>query len=336
MGWELVFHYLDDIIHIFSLRFAHMIQQKAKDYIKLTDLLGVPRNDSKDAVGQVVPVFGYIIDSLLFEMRIPQGKLETILQLVDLHLSKRGATLHEIQVLAGYLSWASPAIQLGWVFCRNVWNFQTQFNIERPRQHLTVPADVRIDLQWWSDTIEYNNGTRFFNDPARIVFHLFTDACKVGMGGFYYAGGSSTWKDNLHLTSDDQAYTEIIPEEDKMDPFDINVFEVRAVLRALERWGHLWEHQKLFIFTDNTPTFRGIEKGSLKSSANDDLRKVMCAAARFDIILVPQWIEGRSNELADALSRFDSTTIANWRPNWQISAMTSSTSPHPQKNGSRS
>ena len=50
----------------------------AADYILVTDLLGVPRNEEKDAVGQVVPVFGYIIDTNLFELRIPPKKVINI------------------------------------------------------------------------------------------------------------------------------------------------------------------------------------------------------------------------------------------------------------------
>lgn len=49
--WELVCYYLDDIVHVFPLREAHLASQKATEYSTLTDLLGVPRNDEKDDVG---------------------------------------------------------------------------------------------------------------------------------------------------------------------------------------------------------------------------------------------------------------------------------------------
>ena len=34
------------------------------------------------------------------------------------------------------------------------------------------------------------NGVRFFDDPLRIPFHLFIDAYKKGIGGFYYERSS--------------------------------------------------------------------------------------------------------------------------------------------------
>ena len=66
-------------------------------------------------------------------------------------------------------------------------------------------------------------------------------------------------------------------------------------------------------------TFRGILKGYLKSSANTETRRIMCIAAKLDIAIHPYWIAGKTNELTDALSRFDYAIIANWCPHWQTS-----------------
>jgi hypothetical protein len=316
LGWTLVCHYLDDIIHVFSVCEAHLQESKALDYTTITNLLGVPRNNDKDAIGQVVTVFGYELDTLLFEMRIPLEKLLAITQLINNALQKRAMTLLEVQTLAGYLSWVAPAIQLGWVFCRKLWDFQGQFTAGRSQQHLTIPSLVRSDLEWWSTCIETHNGTRFFDDPSRTLFHLFTDACGQGMGGFFYKDGTPDWKANIQRTLPANAFAMAIPPNDLMDPLDINIFEVRATVIALQHWGHLFAHQRLVLSTDNKATFHGITKGTLNSSANNDLREFMCLAAKLDISVQPQLVAGAYNELADALSRFDAKTIANWCPHW--------------------
>ena len=44
---------------------------------------------------------------------------------------------------------------------------------------------------------------------------------------------------------------------------------------------------------------------------------MLLQAAKYDIILTPAWVPGRENKLADAISRFDNNTIANWCPHWQ-------------------
>jgi hypothetical protein len=108
------------LIYIFSPLDSHLIDQKSREYATVTGLLGAPQNNDKDEVGQVVLVLGYTFDTLLFEMRIPQDKLNHICTLVAKTLSRRSITLYNVQALAGYLAYASAAIQLGWVFCKRI------------------------------------------------------------------------------------------------------------------------------------------------------------------------------------------------------------------------
>jgi hypothetical protein len=136
------------------------------------------------------------------------------------------------------------------------------------------------------------------------------------MGGFFYAGGSGDWKENIRLTSRENSYSMAIPRIELTLPLDINVFEVQAVGQAIRRWGRPWSGQHVFIHTDNSATFYGLGKGSLHSPANRHLRLLLCEAAQMDIKLTPLWLAGTTNELADALSRFKFETIANWCPHW--------------------
>ncbi len=47
-----------------------------KAYIQLTDLLGISQNNSKDAQGTVVVVFGIEVDTSYFIVRLPKKKLD--------------------------------------------------------------------------------------------------------------------------------------------------------------------------------------------------------------------------------------------------------------------
>ncbi|KAF7943036.1 hypothetical protein EAE96_010981 [Botrytis aclada] len=47
------------------------------------------------------------------------------------------------------------------------------------------------------------------------------------------------------------------------------------------------------------------------------LRELHVLAASLDIIIDSLWIAGSTNDLADALSRFDIETVANLCPHWQ-------------------
>ena len=109
--------------------------------------------------------------------------------------------------------------------------------------------------------------------------------------------------------------------------FDINIYEMRAVLAAFYKWQHLWTKGRIIVYTDNTIVYTGLQKQTLNSPANIDLRSILCEAANWDIIVESRWILGKANTLANALSRFDSSTIADICPHWQIS---SPSQPHHQ------
>jgi hypothetical protein len=52
-----------------------IIQTAANDYIASTNLLGIPRDDSKDQHGTVLGVLGYEVDTNTFTLRVPRNKL---------------------------------------------------------------------------------------------------------------------------------------------------------------------------------------------------------------------------------------------------------------------
>ena len=83
------------------------------EFITLTDLLGIPRNDVKNEYGQKVSVLRYLLNTNTFEMSIPNDKITKIRNAIDNALRKQIITLQEVQSIAGLLSWASLAIQLG-------------------------------------------------------------------------------------------------------------------------------------------------------------------------------------------------------------------------------
>ena len=109
----------------------------------------------------------------------------------------------------------------------------------------------------------------------------------------------------------------------KRDPhehFDINIFEITALLRAFEVWSQQWRGKLVFIHTDSSTTQLGLIKQTLKAeSQNEPLRQLLLLAAQLDIKIEPHHLPGEDNGLADALSRDLQDHIANWCPHWQKS-----------------
>jgi reverse transcriptase-like protein len=317
LQWDLLDHYLDDFILIIPLSPStdSVIQLATSDYIVVTDLLGLPRNDTKDQCGTVVSVLGYEIDTGAFTLRIPVDKLSKAHAITSQVLMSGSMSLHEVDSLAGFLGFCAPAVKLGRVFLRTLWSFSATFPSGRSKFiRKRIHAELRHDLTWWRDLLPKWNGVCFFDSTVRPIISLFTDASGIGMGGFYIRGMEPF---DSRLVPLNQAFAVPLPHFDSDAQFDINIYEMEAITLALQLWGPLWASSTVQVFTDNTTAALGLSKQTLKSPANAPLRQALLLAAAHDIILEPSWIEGSTNTLADALSRFDTVTIANLCPHWQ-------------------
>jgi hypothetical protein len=316
LQWDFLDHYLDDFLLIIPLSpsIDSVVQLAASEYIVVTDLLGIPRNDSKDKCGTVVSVLGYEIDTGTFILRVPADKLSKAYAITTQILAGSSMSLHDVDSLAGFLGFCAPAVRLGRVFLRSLWSFSAGFPSSQSRFiRRRIPAALRNDLIWWRDLLPNWNGVCFFDTVVRPTISLFTDASGIGLGGFYIRGIEPF---NSQLVPSNHAFAVPLPPSDPNTQFDINQYEMEAIKSAFQLWGPLWASSTVRVFTDSKTSALDLLKQTLKSPANIPLRQTLLLAATYDIILEPSWIEGSKNSLADALSRFDTATIANLCPHW--------------------
>jgi len=329
-------HFLDDTMAAFPIHLGHQLQQFKADYSLLCKLLGILCNDDKDDEGTLVQLLGRLVDSHTFTVSIPQDKVDRIVADTTVAIQRGQMTLLEAQKLAGRFAFSASAVQLGFVFCRRMWSFVASFKKEwRPSLRRRIPAPVMEDLLWWRDVYPVSNGIRMFDDAARDIIHLFADASVLGMGAFYLANVQSPscdWKQHAASIQGSHAFAARLPAWDQEKPFDINVFEITALLEAFIRWSEGWRGKTVMLHTDSSTAQLGLLKQTLKlPDHNEPLRQLLLHAARLDIMIVPLHIAGEENELADALSRNKQDVIANWCPHWQISLH----SLHPPPHGER-
>ena len=71
---------------------------------------------------------------------------------------------------------------------------------------------------------------------------------------------------------------------------------------------------KVVMHIDNRAVVFGLENMSMRGTSMDVLRRCLLLAANHDLQIEPRRIPMRENKLADALSRFDHTGIANLGP----------------------
>lgn len=321
LGVEELLHYLDDFIFIFRAgpdlmkRVAHFHKQ----YNLVTDMLGVPRNEKKDCEGQVIEILGIEYDTLRHIARLSKEKLEKARAGTASLLAKESVALEEIRSVVGFLSFCSKVVKLGKVYMPYLYAFLGSYP---PNAHKTMKKrlnqTVKTDLLWWNALLPRYNGVYYFNDRKRTNIQLFTDASKEGMGGFFMETSDKNWKNWCKAIPETQAFSAKVAHNGS-EVFDINLFELGAISLAFDKFASQWRSKRVFVHTDSAISQTGIEKSTLKGDANAVLRKILLRAAEHDIEVIPIWVAGKDNELADAISRFKYNEMANWCSHWQTS-----------------
>lgn len=321
IGVELLLHYLDDFIFVFSAgpdlpqRVAHFHDQ----YRCLTDFLGVPRNENKDCEGVVVTILGIEYDTRELVARVPQDKLEKAIIGTAAALARDSITLGEISSLIGFLGFCSKVVRLGKVYMRYLYSFLASYPLNATKAcKKRMNSTVKTDLLWWNELLPRYNGIRCFNVEKRLEIQLFTDASVRGMGGFFLQTSDQDWRNWHHSLPREQAFSAKV-QHNPSETFDINIFELGAISLAFDQFAASWKGKRVIIHTDSAISQTGLENSTLRGDANAVLRRIILRASEFDIEIIPRWIAGAVNSLADAISRFKYKEIANWCPHWQAS-----------------
>jgi hypothetical protein len=308
LQWN-VFHYLDDFIRIIhkDVATSEMLAQSEQDYHRLTALLGIPENNSKDVTGTIVTVLGIEIDTNMLVARLPTDKLAKARDLTSHALRKASLSLVELQSLAGFLAWCAEVTRLGHIYLHHIWDFERTFPTQAPSTlRRKIPYNVRQDLCWWNALLPNFNGVLLFHED-RETFQLYSDASCQGLGAYFSIAGEALQEHSFAMR---------IAKEHQGQ--HINVLELRAIQAAFYQWSSIWSKKKIVVNTDSELAYWALTNHKAHGVAFYPLRHILLLASQHDIILSPHWIPGKTNQIADALSRFNFKALANLCPTWQL------------------
>jgi hypothetical protein len=94
-------HYLDDFVFVLLPSTDPSIV--AAIYSAVTDDLGIPRNESKNACGCKVDVLGYTIDTQLFYISLPTRKQYDLIKMIETFVRNERVSRKRCENLAGSL-----------------------------------------------------------------------------------------------------------------------------------------------------------------------------------------------------------------------------------------
>jgi hypothetical protein len=151
--------------------------------------------------------------------------------------------------------------------------------------------------------------TYLFQEQRSEVL-LYTDASQHGLGAYYL--------DTITTGPPRQSHSFSMRIARDHVGQHINILELRAIQAAFLTWGHAWAKRTITIHIDSEVAFSALTNNKAHGLAFYPLRHILLVASQYDIILKPKWITGKTNLIADALSRFSWNSLANLCPTWQF------------------
>ena len=165
--------------------------------------------------------------------------------------------------------------------------------LDSPTASVSWDDSCRRDLQWWSDQSHFVGGLDLSLPHLELL--LYTDASDSGWGASLGSDHlSGWWSRDVSL-------------------FSIKHRELLAVFLAIRGFLHL-RVRTVSLFTDNTSTLSYLRKegGTRSSTLNSVAQAILRLCEDSGVHLLPQFVPGRLNVLADSLSRRGQVFGSEW------------------------
>ena len=284
-GISHLLHYLDDFLFFGQpgTDEGAMVRSIALDTLQY---LGIPVAPNKsEGPSTCLSFLGVLLDTVKFELRLPQDKLCRLKLLVRVWSGRSSASRKELESLLGHLSQAAIIIRPGRAFLREL--FALLKATRAPSRFIRLNTSAKADLMWWECFLQEWNGTSFFPQLSPQV-HVYSDAAGIcGCGGFVQSLGwfQLFWPSNWNEVG-------------------ITAKELAPVVIAAALWGNLWGGKLVCFHSDNLGVVGLLKKPTSKVPLQMHLiRCLLFYAAFYKFNFVAEYIPGCLNSAADAISR---------------------------------
>lgn len=299
---EYIIHFLDDFLTIDAP--SVLAERTMAILLMVFKKLNIPVSPSK-TMGPCdsLEFLGITLDTVKMEARLPANKLQRISRTIESFCERRSVTKRELLSLLGHINFASRVIIQGRSFTSYLLTLAA--SVKKLHHHVHFTQACRQDLYMWHSFMEQWNGHSVFLHDATTLAHdidLYTDAAGViGFGGYYHGQWfQSHWPQHISLDKSDMsmAYMELYP------------IVVAAII-----WGPKWAALRIKIHCDNQATVDIIKKGRSKCEyIMPIMRRLTWCSFINNFVLTAVHIPGKQNNIADALSRFQTDRFRRLAP----------------------
>lgn len=282
-------YYIDDSINMD--RNKAVCGQNTVKIAETLESLGFILNKEKSTFEptQKITYFGYVLDSVLFKVFLPDKKITKIKDQANCLLSSETVVIRTLVSFIGRIISTFHAILEAPLHYRvlereKIIGLEPSKNFERK---IILSENSKVELRWWIDNVEIKNGKRI--RPEKPTVFLQTDASLLGWGSYNYNTGISVggrWNEN-----------EII--------FSINYLELLAIFYALQAFCEGLRNVHVSIQSDSTSAIAYINNmGGIASFQMDQLAfQIWQWCLVREIYISASFIPGVLNIRADFASR---------------------------------
>lgn len=236
MGIDSYFYIDDSLLQAESYDLSKYNTQKVQDLIQS---VGFQINLEKSVFipSQRITFLGFIIDSVLFKVFLPEEKVQKIIDMSETVLKASKIQIRYVAQLVGLYSSARYAIKYAHLFHRYLDLDKTkalQISNKNYNAFMTISENSKSEIQWWLENIHAENGKPIREVPPKHSLH--TDSSMKGWGAFLDKNSNCTqglW--NL--------------QEQKLH---INVLELKAIYFALISLCQNIKHAHIRVRTDSS------------------------------------------------------------------------------------
>jgi hypothetical protein len=278
-----IIHYLDDF---FLCHSSYDKCLKDRDILIQTfSDLNIPlARDKLVGPSTVITFLGIEINSINKTIRLPPDKFSELLEKVKLWKAKKKCTKRELLSLIGSLSFACKVVKSGRLFLRRLIELST--SVSRLNHHISLNHEAVADVHWWLEFVPSWHGVEFIQSPlvSNVDIALATDASSLGIGANF---GNHWFSCPLSKFAGLSCL-----QKGEDDPFDINLWELFALVAAVFTWGKAWSNKQIIIYVDNLSITFVWLRGSKDKNLMHLVRHLFLFTAKHNINILLQHIPG--------------------------------------------
>jgi hypothetical protein len=299
-GVEFIFHYLDDFAVLGRAETQECLQSLLT-LKRICAVLGIPLTDEKqDGPTAVITLLGIIIDTLKGELRLPEDKLQRLIQATTEWANRRSCIRKELESLVGTLSYAAKVIHPGRSFLGRAIGLLS--TARQGHHHIRLNAQFQADMMWWKTfAAQWNGASLIVRDDSREI-PLTSDAsgswgCGAWVGNEWF---QMEWND--HARGQHISVKELVP-----------------ILVAAIVWGLQWQGCRVVAHCDNMAVVTVVNSRYCRDPALMQLLRCLSfVEARRQFTLSAVHLPGIENKLADDLSRNRLSAFLEGKPGANI------------------